>query len=98
MQEKIDWGTVPSRLCNEMRGKERSPTVKAGGGGWKRREVFSSVKHKHKKMSTSDFIIMDKHYITIYYIQCIQTKKTLSLKRARYDPVIEDMFVVLFCN
>lgn len=38
MQEEIDWGTVPSRLCNEMRGKERSPTVKAGGGGWKRRE------------------------------------------------------------
>lgn len=49
MQEEIDWGTVPSRLCNEMRGKEKSPTVKAGGGGWKRREVFSSVKHKHKK-------------------------------------------------
>lgn len=49
MQEEIDWGTVPSRLCNEMRGKERSPTAKAGGGGWKRREVFSSVKHKHKK-------------------------------------------------
>lgn len=37
-QEEIDWGAVPSRLCNEMRGEERRPIVKASGGGWRREE------------------------------------------------------------
>lgn len=34
-QEEIDWGAVPSRLCNEMRSEEGRPIVKASGGGWK---------------------------------------------------------------
>lgn len=34
-QKEIDWGAVPSRLCNEMRREERRPIVKASGGGWK---------------------------------------------------------------
>lgn len=78
MQEEIDWGTVPSRLCNEMRGKEKSPTVKAGGGGWKRRAVFSSVKHKHKKCQ---HLILSLWINTIlqYIIYSVYKPKKLSL-------------------
>lgn len=80
MQEEIDWGAVPSRLCNEMRGEERRPTVKASGGGWKgvedgekkrgvnRRKRKKKTKQKVRRKSGRE---KRRHrQSSLYYFQC----------------------------
>lgn len=53
-QEEIDWGAVPSRLCNEMRGEEGRPIVKASGGGWKGVEDGEEKRRKQKKKTKGE--------------------------------------------
>lgn len=62
MQEEIDWGSVPSRLCNEMKREKRRPIVKASGGGWKgvedgeemRREEENKAKGEKEKQKREE--------------------------------------------